>query len=195
MDTALFFILSAVAVIAAGVVILHRHPVKSALALIIVMLALATLYMQLTASFLAIIQIMVYAGAVMVLFLFVLFLLNVGVEGAFATRHFRRIMAGLIGTLMGLTLAATVIVSRADHLQGPGPPIPTDFGNIESTGQLLFTRYLLPFELLSVLLLVAIIGAILATRPRWPAPKLPPELWPSGQEIPDDEPRSGEEEV
>jgi NADH-quinone oxidoreductase subunit J len=182
MENVLFYAMAIIAVAAAGVVILHRNPVKSALGLIVVMLALAILFLQLTASFLAIIQIMVYAGAVMVLFLFILFLLNVGVEGPFAAKRFRRTIAVLIGTLMGLTLAGAMLIRSPDGLRSMGPPVPGDFGNIETAGELLFTRYLLPFELLSVLLLVAIIGAILATRPKWPVPKLPPELWPAGSD-------------
>lgn len=178
METALFFIMAAVAVAAGGMVILNRNPVKSAFSLIVVMLALAILYMQLSATFLAIIQIMVYAGAVMVLFLFVLFILNVGVEGAFSPKLFRRIIAGLTGTLMGITLAAAIIFRSGRLQQIAAPEAGGDFGHVEPVGELLFTKYLLPFELLSVLLLVAIIGAVLATRPKWPVAKLPPELWP-----------------
>lgn len=182
MDKVLFYAMAVIAVAAAGVVVLHRNPVKSALGLIVVILALATLFLQLTASFLAIIQIMVYAGAVMVLFLFILFLLNVGVEEPFAVKRFRRTIAVLVGALMGLTLAGAVLIRSAGALRTPGPPVPGDFGHIETVGELLFTRYLLPFELLSVLLLVAIIGAVLATKPKWPVPKLPPELWPAGSD-------------
>ncbi len=174
--------MAAVAIAAGGMVILNRNPVKSAFSLIVVMLALAILYMQLSATFLAIIQIMVYAGAVMVLFLFVLFILNVGVEGAFSPRIFRRVIAGLTGAIMGITLIAAIIFRGSRLQQVSGGEIPADFGHVETVGELLFTKYLLPFELLSVLLLVAIIGAILATRPKWPMLKLPPELWPGKAE-------------
>jgi NADH-quinone oxidoreductase subunit J len=182
METALFFIMAAVAIAAGGMVILNRNPVKSAFSLIVVMLALAILYMQLSATFLAIIQIMVYAGAVMVLFLFVLFILNVGVEGAFSPLIFRRIIAGLTGAIMGITLIAAILFRGSRLQQVSGGEIPVDFGHVEPVGELLFTKYLLPFELLSILLLVAIIGAILATRPKWPMLKLPPELWPDTAE-------------
>ena len=114
----------------------------------------------------------------MVLFLFVLFILNVGVEGAFSPRLFKRIIAGLTGSIMGITLIAAILFRGSRLQQGPGGEVAADFGHVEPVGEFLFTKYLLPFELLSVLLLVAIIGAILATRPKWPSLKLPPELWP-----------------
>jgi NADH-quinone oxidoreductase subunit J len=178
MPAPLFYLLAALALLGAGFVVLHPNPVKSALALILVMFVLALIYLGLSASFLAVIQVMVYAGAVMVLFLFVLFLLNVGVESPFAVRPLRRWIAALVGTLVGLLLASLVLVRFVGPGAGPGAP-GGGFGGIESTGRVLLTRYLLPFELLSVLLLAAIVGAMLATRPRWPTLKMPPELRPS----------------
>ncbi len=195
METVLFIIMAAIALTAASAVILNRNPVKSALALIVVMLALAVLYMQLSASLLAIIQIMVYAGAVMVLFLFVLMLLNVGVEGPFPKKLSRRAIAGLVGALMGLTLAGVALLRSSVPMTISAPAVGEDFGSIEATGELLLTRYLLPFELISVLLLVALIGAVLATRPRWPVPTLPPELWPAGTRLPEAGPGTVGEET
>jgi len=171
----LFYLLAVLALTGAAFVVLHRNPVKSALALILVMFVLALLYLGLSASFLALIQVMVYAGAVMVLFLFVLFLLNVGVESPFSLRPLRRWIAALTGTLMGLLLAALAVV----HLLpagGPAGGLPADFGTVEGSGRVLLTRYLIPFELLSVLLLAAIVGALVATRPRWPVLRPPPGL-------------------
>ncbi len=179
MDVILFMVLASVAVAGAVVVILHRNPIKSALALIVVMLTLGLLYLSLSASFVAIIQILVYAGAVMVLFLFVLFLLNVGVGSPFATRRWRRLIAALTGALMGLVLAGLVVVKVGGALARTAPAVGPEFGSIESTGVMLFTRYLLPFELLSILLLVAIVGAVLAARPIWPNLAIPAELLPA----------------
>lgn len=170
MEIVLFVLLAALAVAGAGFVILHRNPVKSALALIVVMLALAVLYLGLSASFLAVIQVMVYAGAIMVLFLFVLYLLNVGVEHPFSSRLGRRMIAGVVGLLMALILAGLMVLRAGGTIAGPAPPVEADFGTIEAVGELLFTRYLLPFELLSILLLVAVIGAVLAARPHRPLP-------------------------
>jgi NADH-quinone oxidoreductase subunit J len=195
MDSVLFFILAAVALIAGVAVIVNRNPIKSALALIVVMVALAVLYLQLSASLLAVIQIMVYAGAVMVLFLFVLMVLNVGVEGPFSKRKARRAIAGLVGTIMGFTLSAVVLLHTSPLSEQPAPEVAESFGTIEATGELLLTRYLLPFELISILLLVALIGAVLATRPRWPVPKLPPELWPTAARLSDEGGKIGEETV
>lgn len=179
MPVPLFYMLAALALLGAGTVVLHRNPVKSALALVLVMFVLALVYLGLSASFLAVIQVMVYAGAVMVLFLFVLFLLNVGVESPFSVRPLRRWIAALVGTLVGLLLAGLAVVRFLSPEGGPGAP-GGGFGGIESSGRVLLTRYLLPFELLSVLLLAAIVGAMLATRPRWPTLKMPPGLRPSG---------------
>jgi len=109
----------------------------------------------------------------MVLFLFVLFLLNVGVESPFAVRPLRRWIAGLTGTLMGLVLAAVVLL-RVLPTAGRAEPLPAGFGTVEGSGRVLLTRYLIPFELLSVLLLAAIVGALVAARPRWPDPLIPP---------------------
>ena len=191
METLLFMVLAGLTIVSAGFVVLHRNPVKSALALIVVMLSLGLLYLSLSASFLAVIQVMVYAGAVMVLFLFVLFLLNVGVDSPFSSRLLRRMIAGLVAALMGITLAGLVIVRSQGFTARVAPPVGREFGSIESVGELLFTRYLLPFELLSVVLLVAIIGAVLVTRPRWPAAKLPSELWPMGSGSPAADPVPG----
>ena len=192
MDSVIFYIMALVILVAGATVILHRNPVKSALALIVVMLSLAVIYLQLSASFLAMVQIMVYAGAVMVLFLFVIMILNIGVEAPFPGRFGRRVIAGIAGSLIGITLAAIAFLSNAESSNISAPAIDSDFGSIERTGELLLTRYLLPFELISILLLVAIIGAVLITRPKWPVSILPPELWPPSSDPPSDGSEGGE---
>ena len=192
MDSVLFYIMALVILTAGVTVILHRNPVKSALALIVVMLGLAIIYLQLSASLLAMVQIMVYAGAIMVLFLFVIMILNVGVEAPFPGRFSRRAIAGLTGAMIGITLTAIAFLGTAGSNSISAPAIDNDFGSIERTGELLLTRYLLPFELISVLLLVAIIGAVLVTRPTWPVANLPPELWPPSPDPPSDGPEGGE---
>lgn len=192
MDSVLFYIMALVILGAGLTVILHRNPIKSALALIVVMLSLAILYLQLSASLIAMVQIMVYAGAIMVLFLFVIMILNVGVEAPFPGRFSRRVIAGLTGALIGITLTAIAILSTAGSNSFSTPALDNDFGSIERTGELLLTRYLLPFELISILLLVAIIGAVLVTRPTWPVANLPPELWPPSPDRPSDGSEGGE---
>ena len=190
MESILFYIMAAIILVAGVTVILHRNPVKSALALIVVMLSLAILYLQLSASLLAMVQIMVYVGAIMVLFLFVIMILNVGVEAPFPGRFSRRAIAGLTGSLIGITLTGIVLLGTSGSNSIASPTVDSDFGSIERTGELLLTRYLLPFELISVLLLVAIIGAVLIIRPRWPVTNLPTELWPPSSDWPSDRPES-----
>ena len=149
-------------VVFAAVMVVHRHPVKSVLALVVSFFGLAVCYVMLSAPFIAAIQVIVYAGAILVLFLFVLMLLNVGEEtGERDPRLFQRALSA-----MGLVLFAGMLLGL---LRAQGPVIarlrasPSD--EIEPLARLLFSRYLLPFEALSVLLLAALVGAfVLAQR-------------------------------
>jgi len=156
----------AVALLACSLmVILHRNPVTSALFLVLAFCSLAGVYLMLHAEFLAMVQVIVYAGAIMVLFLFVLMYLNLkrDVEDGF---HFalRRGAGWVLGTL--LLVEGVVFLSRR---WAPGPlsaePLPV-VGNTEAIGQMLYTRYLFPFELTSILLLVAMVGAVIIGRGR-----------------------------
>jgi NADH-quinone oxidoreductase subunit J len=152
-----FFVLAVLAVLGAISLILQRHPIHSALSLIVVMVALAGLYLLMGAEFVAAVQIIVYGGAIMVLFVFVIMLLNAGVE---ERTNFSR-MAGFGG--IPLTLALLVVIATA---------ILTGHGSIQSAAQtgavaptrtlslMLFQDFVYPFELTSFLILVAIIGAI-----------------------------------
>jgi len=157
----LFWADAIVAIITALMVILHRNPVVCALSLVLHLCAVAVFFLLLQASFLFAVQVIVYAGAIMVLFLFVVMLLDPAGEG----------VAGRIGKLqLGLTLAGTVMlllgVGRALPLvvgQQSGA-VPEGFGQIHAMGRLLFTDYLFPFEVASVLLLVAMIGAMFMGR-------------------------------
>ncbi|HSX79110.1 MAG TPA: NADH-quinone oxidoreductase subunit J, partial [Candidatus Saccharimonadia bacterium] len=135
-------------------VVFHRNPMSSAIYLVVTMLCLAGFYALLAGPFVAVIQVLVYAGAVMVLILFVIMMLNLREEtlereGSMVTW----IIAGLIG--LGLVVA----VARKFPRTPAGTPEPA-FGTIEEVGNKLFTVYMLPFELTSVLLLIAIIGAV-----------------------------------
>ena len=158
----LFFWANAiVAIMTAGVVILHRNPVVCALSLVLHLCAIAVFFLLMEASFLFAVQIILYAGAIMVLFLFVVMLLDPAGEG----------VAGRAGgAQMGLTLAgsAAFLVGMARVLPGlrgtTSPPVPEGFGQIHAMGRHLFTDYLFPFEVASVLLLVAMIGALFMGR-------------------------------
>jgi NADH-quinone oxidoreductase subunit J len=140
--------------------LLQSHPINSALSLIVVMTSLAVLYLLLGAEFLAAAQIIVYAGAIMVLFTFVVMLLNAGREERTMGSHAARRL-GFPAVVVLLAISATVIL----HLRGLGTASLRD--GITSTADLsavLFTKLLLPFEVTSVLILIAILGAVALAR-------------------------------
>ena len=160
----IFFVLAGLAVFGAVALILQSHPIHSALSLILVMLSLAGLYLLMGAEFVAAVQIIVYGGAVMVLFIFVIMLLNAGVE---ERTNFSK-LASYAGVPLAVGLAGVIAASVARssaHL-----PAPAMAGELTSTRKLseqLFSTFVYPFELTSFLILVAIIGAIvLAQRER-----------------------------
>jgi NADH-quinone oxidoreductase subunit J len=162
MDVILFFVFAIVAVVCGINVVLQRHPISSALSLIGVMGSLAVLYLLLGAEFIAAAQVIVYAGAIMVLFVFVIMLLNAGIE----TRRGRSFIAQLLGlpVLVALLGLLAYLVQRIF----PGTSMVT-FGGFEGgtpyhVGRSIFTEYLLVFEVTSVLILIAIIGAIVLAR-------------------------------
>src|SRR5919202_6299757 len=172
MLTFLFVLFGALAIGCAVGVVAQRNPLYSAISLIGVFISLACLYMTLQAPFIAAVQVIVYAGAIMVLVVFVIMLLNVEEEVRRPVRlHF------LIP--VGVLLAAVLIGEAAFILKLPGPasridagvPRPSDVGLTASIGTGLFTEYLLPFEVTSVLILMALVGAITLAR-RTAAPRL-----------------------
>jgi NADH-quinone oxidoreductase subunit J len=169
METLLFWLLAMVALIAAGSMIIQRNPVHSALFLIITLLSLAGLFLLLSASFLAVIQIIVYAGAIMVLFLFVIMLLDIRrTEVAPSRVKLQKSLGLLLGVIffleMLLVLRSGVINGMAAAATTPPPP---DFGTAVALGRTLFTSYFFPLQLAAVLLFVALIGAIVLSKRRW----------------------------
>jgi len=166
MSAYLFYIVAAIAVTTAVYLIFEKNPVFGALYLIQTMVSLAVLYILLEAQFVAAVQIIVYAGAIMVLFLFVIMLLNLDIkEEAKTAIPFQRIPA----ILMGIGLFTIIcIVIRSKLLQGKQDQYTTAYvqsvGNTKVIGNLLFTDYLLPFEITSILLFVAAIGAIMLAK-------------------------------
>jgi len=162
MDVILFLVFAIIAVLAAINVVVQTHPIASAVSLIGVMGSLAVLYLLLGAEFIAAAQVIVYAGAVMVLFVFVIMLLNAGAEA----RKGRSFMASLLGAPVLIALLALLawFVERI-YPEGVG----VHFGGFtnggaESIGRALFTTYLLPFEITSILVLIAIVGAVVLAR-------------------------------
>jgi NADH-quinone oxidoreductase subunit J len=165
-ETALFTVLAVVTVITALLVIMQRNPVASAIYLIVTLFSLAGVYLLLNAQFVAIIQVLVYAGAIMVLFLFVIMLLNLEKEKKLITRHR---LQKVLGVFLGIVLLAQIgMIFNSVLLEGSKGKFPPEkvaaLGNTQVVARLLFTEYLLPFEITSVLLLVAIIGAIVLAK-------------------------------
>jgi NADH-quinone oxidoreductase subunit J len=166
LETVLFVLLAVFAVVTAILVIVQRNPVASAIFLILTFFSLAGIYLLLHAEFIAAIQVLVYAGAIMVLFLFVIMLLNLEKEKRIVTRN--RLLKGA-GVLLGLALLVQIgTVFQKVLLEGTKGSFPPEkvasLGNTQVVAQLLFTDFLLPFEITSVLLLVAIIGAIMLAK-------------------------------
>jgi NADH-quinone oxidoreductase subunit J len=148
----------------AAVMVIHRHPVKSVLALVVSFFGLAVCYVMLSAPFIAAIQVIVYAGAILVLFLFVLMLLNIPEETR--ERDPRPVQRFLGGAALLVFAAALLGLLRANgsSTAAGGPSTGSD---IAPLARLLFASYLLPFEALSILLLAALVGAyVLAEKER-----------------------------
>ena len=158
----LFLAFGAVCVAGAVNLLAQRHPINGALSLIAVMAALAGEYLLLGAEFVAAVQVIVYAGAIMVLFVFTIMLLNAGVEER--TKDSRvAILLGVPGVLLGGVLEGWVVLRHSGTDAVPAGALPGDPATI---GQLLFHEFLLPFEITSVLILIAIMGAVvLAGKP------------------------------
>ena len=153
----IFFVLAGLAVLGAVALIVQRHPIHSALSLILVMLSLAGLYLLMGAEFIAAVQIIVYGGAVMVLFIFVIMLLNAGEE---ERTNFSK-LATFAGVPLALALASIIAVAIARS--SGNIPAPAASGAITSTktlSMMLFSDFVYPFELTSFLILIAIVGAI-----------------------------------
>jgi NADH-quinone oxidoreductase subunit J len=166
LETVLFVLLALFAVGTAVLVIVQRNPVTSAIFLILTFFSLAGIYLLLHAEFIAAVQVIVYAGAIMVLFLFVIMLLNLPKEKISIARH--RLLK-FVGVIFGLVLLFQVgTIFRQVILEGTQgtftPEKVAGLGNTQVVAQLLFTDFLLPFEITSVLLLVAIIGAIVLAK-------------------------------
>ena len=158
MTTTLFYFIAFLTIISALFVVLNRNPVYSAVMLVFCFFSLAALYVLLEAYFVAVLEIIVYAGAIMVLFLFVIMLINVGKEKA-ATSLVQKAKAFpfMLVVLFSLNIIL-LILWRNEELHQSNTI--SSVGDITAIGQALFTKYLLPFEIASLLLLVALIGTV-----------------------------------
>jgi NADH-quinone oxidoreductase subunit J len=164
METFVFFYFASIIVVTAGLVVALKNPVYSALALLVMFFHVAGLFVTLHAEFLAIIQILVYAGAILVLYLFVVMLLNLKRE-----EHFHSQL--IVGLFLGCVLFAEAVLlvlkgetTLGNNLVAADTTVELTRGNTESIGELLYTTYLFPFEVASLILLVAMVGAVILTK-------------------------------
>lgn len=163
MDALLFWVFAIVGVASGVMVVWHRNPMSSAVYLVVTMLCLSGFYVLLSGAFVAVIQVLIYAGAVMVLILFVIMMLNVPQETLQREGSAPAwVIAGVIGLFLVARLARLLRQGQPAELPQPSE----DFGTIQAIGAQLFGPYVLPFELTSVLLLIAIIGAVILARRR-----------------------------
>ncbi len=162
MEVVIFIGMALVAAVSGVLVIVQRHAVYSALYLIITMGSLAGIYITLEGHFVWAVQVLVYAGAIMVLFVFVSMLLNLPREEVpWASYDFRRIV--IAGVLAVVLLGELLLVLFSGAGQVAPAPSP-GFGSTELVGRLLFTQFLFPFEVTSIILLVAIVGAMVLAK-------------------------------
>ena len=158
-DAVVFWILSAMIVGFALFTITRKNPITAVMSLVACFFGLAAMYATLSAHFLAVLQVLVYAGAIMVLFIFVVMILNREEVTPLSFRPMR-----VLGVLAGVYLFVK-FVDVATSMQLGLPPAPSEtFGTVASVGDLLFRDFLYPFEAISVLLLVAIIGGVVISR-------------------------------
>jgi NADH-quinone oxidoreductase subunit J len=167
----LFIIFAATAIVAALGVVFSRKPIYSALFLLVNFGTLAALYIMLRAQFLAMVQVITYAGAIVVLFLFVTMLIGGGELGDIRARGsslaarltWPRLAALALALLLLAGLGYGIITGQLSNAQGS--EVAFQNGSVQAIGQALYTEYLVPFELASVLLLIGMIGAIVLARP------------------------------
>ena len=164
MTAALFYFIACLTIISALFVVLNRNPVYSAVMLVFCFFSLAALYVLLEAYFVAVLEIIVYAGAIMVLFLFVIMLINVGKEIAATSIIVKaKVFPFVLVVLFSLNIIL-LILWRNEGLHQSNTI--SSVGSITAIGHALFTKYLLPFEIASLLLLVALIGTVYLAKKR-----------------------------
>lgn len=158
-QTVLFWLFSILGIAGGVGLIFNKNPIYAALSLILNFFSIAGLYLSLNAEFIAAIQILVYAGAIMVLFLFVIMLLNLKDEHGVYSFDARRGIAFILGIAF---IAEMLFVFRGFSDKSPNSSF--TYGNVEAVGEKLMTDFLFPFEMISVVLLAALIGAIVVAR-------------------------------
>jgi NADH-quinone oxidoreductase subunit J len=168
MEAAVFVVGAMICLAGAGGVVLSRNTVHAALSLVATLFGVAVLFVAQNAEFLAAVQVIVYAGAIVVLFLFVIMLLGVDQADDLTTEPLvgQRVMAAIAGVLLAAGLIAVVLVGKITGKPATAARDTPGVPNVVELGQLLFTRYLWAFEITSVLLVIAVVGAVTLARHR-----------------------------
>jgi NADH-quinone oxidoreductase subunit J len=162
MELLVFLIFAFLALASSLVVVAHKNPVYSTMALVVTLFSVAVLFVLLGAPFIGVLQVLIYTGAIVVLFLFVIMLLNVGREESQIGSQ----KAQLGFSLLGAVLFGGLVIFALSGVTGPQTELSPEFVSLENLARMLFRDYLLPFEIIGLLLLVAVIGAtVLARRP------------------------------
>lgn len=163
-EQVVFYGLAAVTVFSAVMMLLQRNPVNSALFLILNFFCLGGLYLTLNAQFIAIVHVLVYAGAIMVLILFVIMLLNLGDDKRLREHLGLRMYLGIAFSVALLVELLYILGFSSANNYTQQSPAAVEIGTVEYIGKVLFTKFLFPFEITSFLLLVAIVGAVILAK-------------------------------
>jgi NADH-quinone oxidoreductase subunit J len=158
----LFWIFALLLLVFGGAVVVNRNPIASALSLVVCFIALSALFMSLDAFFIGIMQVLVYAGAVMVLFLFIIMLLDLRVEERRKIHAVATIGGGAVA--IAFFVQIYLVVGQLRSANQPFAPLPPQTDDVRNIGSLLFTNFNLPFQIIGVLVLVATIGVIVLSK-------------------------------
>jgi NADH-quinone oxidoreductase subunit J len=161
METVIFLIFAALALGSAIVVVAHKNPVYSTMSLVLTLVSVAVLFVLLGAPFLGALQILIYAGAIVVLFLFVIMLLNLQKEETAQVGRGLQVWVALLG---GLVFAGMLVLLFWRRAAPAAEPLTEELVSLKALARVMFTDFLLPFEIVGLLLLVAVIGATVAAR-------------------------------
>ena len=164
----LFILLALISAVTSVMMITRKNPVISAVFLVLNFFSLAGLYLLLNAQFIAVVEVIVYAGAIMVLFLFVLMLLNTETEHKlFTDKRSIKIFAVLISAFVFLQVAYLIFYGKPSRSLTPNEAASVNAGTIQTIGQQLYTNYIIPFEIAGFLLLAATIGALVLAKKKF----------------------------
>ena len=162
MNPFLFWFFALLMLVFGGAVIINRNPIASALCLVVSFMGLSALFMSLDAFFIGIIQVLVYAGAVMVLFLFIIMLLDLRVEKLRKINYVA--VAGGCAVALAFFVQIFLVIRQLGAAQQPFPPLTARTDDVHNIGALLFTNFNLPFQIIGVLVLVATIGVVVLSK-------------------------------